>query len=215
MYDDRGNLTWETKLDIYGKVRNFAGSSLSDCPFRYQGQYFDEETGLAYNRHRYYDCESGSYISQDPIGIKGGFNSYSYVSNSNNRVDIWGLTEQGRDELGKFLPKNPSDSVPGSDAVTRILSDYESDPRYNVLGQEISFTDGSQIRRYDIVVHDLQTGEIVGVEVKSKESTHYGGAQKKFDDKVKPGSGIVPTGDKAKQAGITRIDRVDVKKGCP
>jgi uncharacterized protein RhaS with RHS repeats len=48
MYDEKGQLTWEMRLDMYGKVANFAGRSLSDCPFRYQGQYEDSETGLYY-----------------------------------------------------------------------------------------------------------------------------------------------------------------------
>jgi RHS repeat-associated protein len=68
MYDTNGEKTWDAVLDIYGSVRTFAGRSLSECPFRYQGQYQDEETGLYYNRFRYYDAEVGSYISQDPIG---------------------------------------------------------------------------------------------------------------------------------------------------
>jgi RHS repeat-associated protein len=68
MYDEKGQLIWEARLDMYGKVANFAGRSLSDCPFRYQGQYEDAETGLYYNRFRYYDASTGCYISQDPIG---------------------------------------------------------------------------------------------------------------------------------------------------
>jgi RHS repeat-associated protein len=68
MYDEKGKLTWEARLDIYGKVGTFAGSSLSDCPFRYQGQYHDAETDLYYNRFRYYDPDSANYLSQDPIG---------------------------------------------------------------------------------------------------------------------------------------------------
>jgi RHS repeat-associated protein len=91
MYDAKGKVTWETELDIYGKVRKFAGSSLSDCPFRYQGQYFDEEIGLYYNRFRYYSPEEGIYISQDPIGLNGGLNVYAYVHNPNSWVDVFGL----------------------------------------------------------------------------------------------------------------------------
>ncbi|MDR1603073.1 MAG: RHS repeat-associated core domain-containing protein [Tannerella sp.] len=52
-------------------MRTFAGRSLSDCPFGYQGQYEDSETGLYYNRFRYYDPSSGAYLSQDPIGLAG------------------------------------------------------------------------------------------------------------------------------------------------
>lgn len=74
MYNDEGRKIWETRLDIYGKVATFEGSSLTACPFRYQGQYEDVETGLYYNRFRYYDPNAGVYMSQDPIGLEGGGN---------------------------------------------------------------------------------------------------------------------------------------------
>ncbi|UHM92582.1 RHS repeat-associated core domain-containing protein [Rahnella victoriana] len=41
-------------------------------PIRMQGQHYDEESGLHYNRHRYYDPTLGRYITQDPIGLLGG-----------------------------------------------------------------------------------------------------------------------------------------------
>jgi RHS repeat-associated protein len=79
------------ELDIYGKVHTFAGRSLSDCPFRWQGQYEDAETGLYYNRHRYYDPDTGNYISQDPIGLEGGAALYAYVHDPNSWIDPFGL----------------------------------------------------------------------------------------------------------------------------
>jgi RHS repeat-associated protein len=91
MYDEKGKLTWEMDLDIYGKVRTFTERSLSECPFRYQGQYEDSETGLYYNRFRYYDPDSGNYLSQDPIGLAGGSLLYGYVHDTNMWVDIFGL----------------------------------------------------------------------------------------------------------------------------
>lgn len=92
MYDEQGEKTWEYTLDVYGKVANFEGSSLSDCPFRYQGQYEDEEAGLYYNRFRYYSPETGGYISQDPIGLASGNPTlYSYTQNTNFLVDVLGL----------------------------------------------------------------------------------------------------------------------------
>ncbi|WP_438712347.1 RHS repeat-associated core domain-containing protein [Aquimarina muelleri] len=58
----------------------------------YQGQYFDEETELAYNRFRYYSPDSGTYISQYPIGLAGGMpNIYSYTHDSNVWIDPFGL----------------------------------------------------------------------------------------------------------------------------
>jgi RHS repeat-associated protein len=92
MFDGNGNKTWEADLDIYGRVRTFAGRSLDECPFRYQGQYEDSETGLYYNRFRYYDPDSGNYISQDPIGLAGGNPTlYGYVKDVNSFVDHYGL----------------------------------------------------------------------------------------------------------------------------
>jgi RHS repeat-associated protein len=92
MYDETGQKTWSAELDIYGRVRNFAGRSLNDCPFRYQGQYQDEETGLYYNRFRYYDLGMGSYLSQDPIRLDGGMQLYGYVNNTNSWLDPEGLS---------------------------------------------------------------------------------------------------------------------------
>ncbi|SCC34099.1 RHS repeat-associated core domain-containing protein, partial [Gilliamella intestini] len=58
----------------------------------FQGQYYDEETGLHYNLNRYYDPFTGRYITQDPLGILGGLNSYQYAgSDPINWVDPLGL----------------------------------------------------------------------------------------------------------------------------
>ncbi|MDB0601965.1 RHS repeat-associated core domain-containing protein [Tenacibaculum maritimum] len=65
----------------------------SNTPFRYQGQYEDIETGLYYNRFRYYSPDTGTYISQDPIGLLGNNpNFYAYVHDVNIFVDKFGLT---------------------------------------------------------------------------------------------------------------------------
>lgn len=56
------------------------------------GQYEDRETGLYYNRFRYYDPDTGNYLSQDPIGLAGNNPTlYSYVSDTNSKFDFWGL----------------------------------------------------------------------------------------------------------------------------
>ena len=90
-YDDNGNIVWQADYDIYGNLRNLHGSRRF-IPFRQLGQYEDEETGLYYNRFRYYDPNTGTYISQDPISILGGVNTFAYVFDCNIGIDIMGLT---------------------------------------------------------------------------------------------------------------------------
>ena len=63
----------------------------TDQAIRFQGQYYDHETGLHYNRFRYYDPDVGRFIHQDPLGLKGGDNLYSYTPNPNNWIDPLGL----------------------------------------------------------------------------------------------------------------------------
>ena len=91
MFDTQGKATWEMALDRYGAVQQGKGHP-QDCPFRYQGQYEDSETGLYYNRFRYYDPQVGQYISADPLGLWGGLNLYAYVGNTLAWVDPLGLT---------------------------------------------------------------------------------------------------------------------------
>ncbi len=87
--DSQQKVVWTTQSYPFGK-QQYSGS----IPFnlRYPGQYFDEETGLHYNGHRYYDPNTGRYITSDPIGLAGGINTYAYVGNDPlGRIDPQGL----------------------------------------------------------------------------------------------------------------------------
>ncbi|MDQ2772803.1 MAG: DUF6531 domain-containing protein [Bacteroidota bacterium] len=97
LVDAQGRSTWSAELNSYGRVRAVAGPRTA-CPFRYQGQYEDAETGLYYNRFRYYDPEAGQYLSQDPIGLAGGMAAYSYVPDPNSWLDPYGLAKCGTDD---------------------------------------------------------------------------------------------------------------------
>ena len=83
-------------------------------PLRLPEQYFDEESGLHYNRHRYYDPHCARYISQDPIGLAGGGNAYSYVANPISWIDPLGLDEvcPGTEDV-KARPKYLSEPEQG------------------------------------------------------------------------------------------------------
>ena len=92
MYDEQGKKTWECTLDINGKVLAIDKGTEFDCPFRYQGQYADEETGLYYNRFRYYSPNKGEYLSQDAFIFHGENPTiYGYVFDTNIEIDIFGL----------------------------------------------------------------------------------------------------------------------------
>ena len=92
MFREDGEKVWSCELNSYGKVRNYQGETKTDCPFRFVGMYEDGETGLCYNRMRYYDPNMGCYLSQDPIGLMGGLTLYSYVHDPNSWIDPSGLS---------------------------------------------------------------------------------------------------------------------------
>ena len=89
MFDEVGKQVWERELDSFGRLKS---GNHNSCPFMYQGQYYDEEIELAYNRFRYYAPEEGRYISKDPIGLASGeYGLYNYVPNPNGFIDILGF----------------------------------------------------------------------------------------------------------------------------
>ncbi|UCF93035.1 MAG: RHS domain-containing protein [Desulfobacterales bacterium] len=89
--DVKGRRLWSGIYDAWGAVEKVLVDEV-DNPLRLQGQYFDNETQLAYNRNRYYDPKIGSFISQDPIGLVGGSNLYRPFPNVWAWIDPFGLT---------------------------------------------------------------------------------------------------------------------------
>ncbi|MBW8890214.1 MAG: RHS repeat protein [Fibrobacteres bacterium] len=88
LIDENGQVSWSAAPSAWGGRKD--GDDGADCPIRFQGQWFDAETGFHYNRFRYYDPETGRFISPDPIGPDGGLNLYAYVANPLSWVDIYG-----------------------------------------------------------------------------------------------------------------------------
>ena len=91
-----GTLATTYTYDSFGNVTP-SGTTITN-PFQYADREFDTETGLYYFRARYYDPRIGRFVSEDPIGLAGGINSYRYVSNRSVNF---------RDPLGLCPPEDP------------------------------------------------------------------------------------------------------------
>lgn len=84
-----GKIVWSASFKAYGGIIEQHENEIKQ-PLRFQGQYFDEESGLYYNRHRYYDLETARFITFDPIGLAGGLNNTQYVPNPTGWIDPLG-----------------------------------------------------------------------------------------------------------------------------
>ncbi|EJL68413.1 RHS repeat-associated core domain protein containing protein, partial [Variovorax sp. CF313] len=93
--DHEGRIAWSASYKAWGEAKQAISEAGRKAgfrnPIRFQGQYFDDETGLHYNRYRYYDPVSGRFVSSDPIGRAGGLNFHQYTPNPIEWVDPLGL----------------------------------------------------------------------------------------------------------------------------
>lgn len=121
--DTDGQLVWTAEYKAWGRAEHIAhparcvtrveGNTVQEHweaqedpvvqNLRFQGQYFDEETGLHYNRYRYYDPDVGRFLAQDPIKLAGGENLYQYAPSPIMWIDPLGLVRCPlRDAKGRF-----------------------------------------------------------------------------------------------------------------
>ncbi len=90
LLDELGRTAWAGEVSSWGALTLTSGEA-ADCPIRFLGQYEDQETGLHYNRHRYYDPRAGQYLNTDPIRLSGGLNLFAYVGDPLTQTDLLGL----------------------------------------------------------------------------------------------------------------------------
>jgi RHS repeat-associated protein len=138
LVNQHGQVVWRAAFNTWGELDQL-GERKTDCPIRFQGQWWDEETGLAYNFNRYYEPASASYISPDPIGLDGGTRTYGYVHNPLSWIDPWGLACANVDNQGVLNLKNKFS--PGS-AEDTALQQHVAD-----WNQEIQNQGGSMTRQ--------------------------------------------------------------------
>ena len=134
--DEAGIEVWSATHTPFGQASVDADpdgdEEVVEFNLRFPGQYYDEETGLHYNYFRYYDPETGRYITSDPIGLEGGYNTYEYVSNNPLiSIDINGLRRTSMSDLslgtGAGIQNNVPNHGPG---LNDYLNDYDLNPYY-------------------------------------------------------------------------------------
>lgn len=153
-YNEDGDLIWRREIDSYGNQKIQKGDQ-GFCNFLYQGQTLDVETGLAYNRFRYYSPKEGMYISQDPIGLAGGNPTlYGYVHDPNGWIDPFGLNCQENRKVAK------EQSEP---EVRRRLDELYPASDYEILTEPRVYVDDNtgHYAKPDFMVIDRETGNVV------------------------------------------------------
>ncbi|MCD4502419.1 RHS repeat-associated core domain-containing protein, partial [Chromobacterium vaccinii] len=149
--DEQGALALVMDYQAWGQAREVIADAASKAgirnPFRFQGQYHDDESGLHYNRHRYYDPEIGRFISRDPIGLMGGINIHSYAPNPLEWVDPLGLAKK------KAKPSAPTaekecKQCPNECKNTTRMRHYTSISRANSIMESGQILPGEHNRVY-------------------------------------------------------------------
>jgi RHS repeat-associated protein len=142
------DIVWRWDTDPFGTAapnQNPAGLGTFVYNLRYPGQYYDSETGLNYNYFRDYDPATGRYVESDPIGLRGGINTYSYAySNPVNLADPMGLfsvspatieqalARAGLAEAAGLGPEDPAADVAAALAIIATIV-TASDTPSNVI----------------------------------------------------------------------------------
>jgi RHS repeat-associated protein len=150
--DDTQTNAWKAVYTPFGDA--VPSIQAVDNPFRFPGQYYDQETGLHYNYFRYYNPQTGRYMTPDPIGLEGGINLFAYAANNPvNKSDpegknpvIWGAiataigftawainwwyqaTHPPKPDECELKNKEPDNQVPGSPGVPRNFPAYQPPP---------------------------------------------------------------------------------------
>jgi RHS repeat-associated protein len=140
--DQQGKMVWASRLDPWGNVENEYNPHRIEQNIRLPGQYYDKESGLYYNRHRYYDPKIGGYINQDPIGLEGGINLSLYVQNPLSWIDPFGLVDL---KISGATGQNSIHANPGPGAVSSSNAMSEHLPSHVHLGNN----DGPRVNTDD------------------------------------------------------------------
>ncbi|MGZ5909849.1 MAG: RHS repeat domain-containing protein, partial [Reyranella sp.] len=91
LLDASGATQWAASYRVWGEVAALHATHCEN-PLRMMGQYYDQETGLHYNRYRYFDPHAGCFVSRDPLSLRAGTNLHAFAPNPFGWIDPLGLT---------------------------------------------------------------------------------------------------------------------------
>lgn len=146
MTDMNGDVAWTSQADPFGQTTlnedvDGDGTSVT-LNVRFPGQYFDQESGLHYNYHRYYDPSVGRYITSDPIGLNAGVNTYGYVGgNPTSSIDPMGLeisvfgNQEQTDRIESMLDVLKTDPDIGQGLKDKISAMEQSETTFQISGE--------------------------------------------------------------------------------
>jgi RHS repeat-associated protein len=174
MYDEQGATVWHATLSIWGQLLDVEGPRHA-VPFRWPGQYEDAETGLYYNRWRYYDPESGAYVSQDPLGLRAGLRAYAYPHDPTQLADALGLIHESTTGYNVYVI---ADKATGEPIYVGITDDIR-----RRTGEHTGVRYDPDKHVFVPVVEDVTYGEARGAEQALMED---------LDTKVKSKRGTFP-----------------------
>jgi RHS repeat-associated protein len=141
-----GEVLWAASYTAWAEV-DLLHTAAVDNPIRLQGQYADSETGLYYNRHRYFCPHAGQFISQDPLGLTAGDNCYPFAPNVLAWCDPLGLKCQ----VHHIIPKAKSHGFRTHPLVKAGKIDIVTDAR-NLM--KLSGHSGGHTKAYYQAVRD-------------------------------------------------------------
>ncbi|MEE4688377.1 RHS repeat-associated core domain-containing protein, partial [Pseudomonas alliivorans] len=135
MTDTDGQIVWQATYKAWGSIETLTLNEVEQN-LRFQGQYFDEETGLHCNTFRYHDPEVGRFITQGPIGLEGGSNLYRYAPSPIGWIDPKGLATLF--QLGTYGELNGPTHV-GDGLQAHELLRHEYLVQQNLAEKELDF----------------------------------------------------------------------------
>jgi RHS repeat-associated protein len=161
-----GQFVWRASYKVWGNVvseewtGSYAKTNAKAQPetqnLRFQGQYYDVETGLHYNTFRFYDPDIGRFTSPDPIGLEGGDNLYAYAPNPVTWVDPWGLNAspetaaQFEARISKMPPSERVGAVRGKVGKVALKNGWEHEPKISrENGRDVYRTSNGELRAAD------------------------------------------------------------------